>query len=122
VRAPERGETHGRGLLVAGTRVLRARAGAAVFRITDEAVGRRLTVRVHDLLGRPRRTLVEGQRFLSDAAFTWDGTDERGEAVAPGLYVVRAEALAGDEGSARSSSVLLAVAAGTGSSAGGVEP
>ena len=120
VRAPERGEARGRGLLVASARVIRARGSAglgekpAVFRVTDEALGRRLTVRVHDLLGRPLRTLVEGQRFHADAAFVWDGRDERGEAVAPGLYVVRAEALPDDAGSARISTVLLAVAAGAG--------
>jgi len=117
VRAPERGEARGRGLLVASARVIRVRGSAglekpAVFRVTDEALGRRLTVRVHDLLGRPLRTLVEGQRFQADAAFVWDGRDERGEAVAPGLYVVRAEALPDDAGSARISTVLLAVAAG----------
>jgi hypothetical protein len=120
VRAPERGEGRGRGLLVAGARVLRPAGGAgdgaggapAVFRVTEEALGRRLTVRVHDLLGRPLRTLVEGQRFQADAAFVWDGRDERGQAVAPGLYVVRAEALADEPGAARSSNLLLAVAAG----------
>jgi hypothetical protein len=118
VRAPERGQAPGRGLLVAGTRVLRSRdrGAPAVFRVTDEALGRRLTVRVHDLLGRPLRTLVEGQRFVSDAAFTWDGTDERGAAVAPGLYVVRAEALAEEDRAAISSSVLLAVSVGAASS------
>lgn len=126
VRAPERGEARGRGLLVAGTRVLRPGAGGggedggiggpapAVFRVTEEALGRRLTVRVHDLLGRPLRTLVEGQRFDADAAFVWDGRNERGDAVAPGLYVVRAEALADEASGARSSSLLLAVAAGAG--------
>lgn len=127
VRAPERGQTRGRGLLVAGTRVLRSWGAGrpVVFRLTEEAFGRRLTVRVHDLLGRIRRTLVEGQRFVSDAAFTWDGTDERGERVAPGLYVVRAEALAEENGAGRSSSVVLAVAmesAAVGSPAVGAEP
>jgi Lamin Tail Domain len=114
VRAPARGEARGRGLLVAGARVLRARDGGtpALFRITEEALGRRLTVRVHDLLGRPLRTLVDGQRFDTDAAFAWDGRDERGDAVAPGLYVVRAEALPDESGGPRVSSVLLAVAAG----------
>ena len=125
VRAPERGEARGRGLLVASARVIRPRGGGqdagagsssggspAVFRVTEEALGRRLTVRVHDLLGRALRTLVEGQRFQADAAFVWDGSDDRGEVVAPGLYVVRAEALPDDGESARSSSVLLSVAAG----------
>jgi hypothetical protein len=116
VRAPERGEARGRGLLIAGLRVLRAGDGAkpAVFRVTEEARGRRLTVRVHDLLGRPLRTLVEGQRFESDAAFAWDGRDGAGGTVSPGLYVVRAEALPEETGAARSSSLLVAVSPGAG--------
>jgi flagellar hook assembly protein FlgD len=68
-------------------------------------------VRVHDLLGRPLRTLVEGQRFASEGAFVWDGRDDRGDAVPPGLYVVRAEALPEDGAGARASSLPMAVAA-----------
>ena len=101
-------------LLVAGARVLRRRGGVAVpvvLRATAAARGRRLTVRVHDLLGRPLRTLVDGQRFLGDGAFLWDGRDDRGAAVPTGLYVIRAEALPEDGESARASSVPLAVAA-----------
>lgn len=101
-------------LLVAGARVLRRHGGAAVpviLRATAAARGRRLTVRVYDLLGRPLRTLVEGQRFLAEGAFLWDGRDDRGEAVPPGLYVIRAEALPEDGEAARASSVPLAVAA-----------
>jgi len=101
-------------LLVAGARVLRRRGGEAVpvvLRLTAAARGRRLTVRVHDLLGRPLRTLVEGQRFDSEGSFLWDGRDERGAPVPPGLYVIRAEALPEEGASARASSVPMAVAA-----------
>jgi hypothetical protein len=101
-------------LLIAGARVLRRRGGEAVpvvLRLTAAARGRRLTVRVHDLLGRPLRTLVEGQRFGSEGAFLWDGRDERGAPVPPGLYVIRAEALPEEGASARASSLPLAVAA-----------
>jgi len=102
-------------LLVAGARVLRRDSNDAppiVFRATPEAKGRRLTVRVQDLLGRPIRTLVEGQRFVAPGAFLWDGKDDHGAPVPPGLYVVRAEALAENGAPARSSALPLAVAAG----------
>jgi flagellar hook assembly protein FlgD len=101
-------------LLTAGARVLSRRGGEAVpvvLRLTAVARGRRLTVRVHDLLGRPLRTLVEGQRFDSEGAFLWDGRDERGAPVPPGLYVIRADALPEDGVPARASSVPLAVSA-----------
>ncbi len=101
-------------LLVAGSRVLRRRDGGAVpvvLRATASARGRRLTVRVHDLLGRPLRTLVEGQRFASEGAFVWDGRDDRGAPVPPGIYVIRAEALPEENAGARASSVTMAVAA-----------
>jgi flagellar hook assembly protein FlgD len=101
-------------LLVAGARVLRREGGAAVpvvLRVTAAALGRRLTVRVHDLLGRPLRTLVEGQRCTTEVAFLWDGRDDRGDPVPPGIYVIRAEVLPEDGAGARSSSVPLAVAA-----------
>jgi flagellar hook capping protein FlgD len=101
-------------LLVAGARVLRRRAGEAVpvvLRATAAARGRRLTVRVHDLLGRTLRTLVEGQRFVGDGAFLWDGRDDHGAAVPAGLYVIRAEALPEDGEAARASSVPMAVTA-----------
>lgn len=100
-------------LLVAGGRVVRRGNGGAVpvvLRTTSAARGRRLTVRVHDLLGRSVRTLVEGQRFASDGAFVWDGRDDHGDAVAPGLYVIRAEALPEDDAAIRASSVPMAVA------------
>jgi hypothetical protein len=114
LRAPGRGSVARGPLLVAGSRVLRRRGGAAVpvvLRATAASRGRRLTVRVHDLLGRPLRTLVEGQRFASEGAFVWDGRDDRGDAVPPGLYVVRAEALPEDGAGARASSLPMAVAA-----------
>jgi hypothetical protein len=100
-------------LLVAGGRVVRRGNGGAVpvvLRTTPAARGRRLTVRVHDLLGRPVRTLVEGQRFASDGAFVWDGRNDHGDAVAPGLYVIRAEALPEDDAAIHASSVPMAVA------------
>ena len=99
-------------LLVAGARVLRRHGGDAepvVLRLTAAARGRRLTVRVHDLLGRPLRTLVEGQRFASEGAFLWDGRDERGAPVPPGLYVIRADALPEAGAAARATSLPMGV-------------
>jgi hypothetical protein len=101
-------------LLVAGARVLRRDRGVAVpvvLRATSAALGRRLTVHVHDLLGRRLRTLIEGQRCTTEVAFLWDGRDDRGRPVPPGLYVIRAEALPEDGAGARASSIPLAVAA-----------
>jgi len=115
MRAPGVGGSARGPLLVAGARVLRRGAGESppvVFRATAEAKGRRLTVRVQDLLGRPVRTLVEGQRFVAEGAFLWDGRDDHGAPVPPGLYVIRAEALAEEGSPARSSALPLAVAAG----------
>ena len=113
MRAPGSAEAARGPLLIAGSRVLRRRGGGAVpvvLRATGAARGRRLTVRVHDLLGRSLRTLVEGQRFASEGAFVWDGRDDRGAPVPPGLYVIRAEALPDGGERARASSMPMAVA------------
>lgn len=114
MRAPGLSSAAGGPLLIAGARVLRRRGGEAVpvvLRATVEARGRRLTVRVHDLLGRQLRTLVDGQRFSAEEAFLWDGRDDRGAPVPPGLYVIHAEALREEGAPSRASSLSLAVAA-----------
>ena len=113
VQAPGGPPPGGRALLVAGARVLARRAtepAPIVLRATPAARGRRLTVRVHDLLGRPVRTLTEGQRLATDAAFVWDGRDERGEPAPPGLYVVMAEALPEDGAPELRSALSIAIA------------
>jgi hypothetical protein len=113
LRAPGRSSPGGRALLIAGTRVLAVRAREPVpivFRATEAARGRRLTVRVHDLLGRAVRTLTEGQRLATDAAFVWDGSDDQGQPAAAGLYIVRAEALPEDGAAPLRSSLSIAVA------------
>jgi hypothetical protein len=100
-------------LLIGGARVLALEGGVAVrpavFRLAGAARGRSLRVTVHDLLGRSRRTLVDGQRYAGEGAFTWDGRDDDGGAVPPGLYVVRAEALREASVAAQSSSLTVAV-------------
>lgn len=115
LHAPGGPAAGGRALLVAGTRVLSVHAREAVpivFRATEAARGRRLTVRVHDLLGRPVRTLTEGQRLATDAAFVWDGSDDAGLPAPAGLYVVHAEALPEDGVAPLRSSLSIAVAGG----------
>jgi len=92
LRAPEPGATPRGPLLVASAKILRRAEGALLlFRLTPEARGLALTVDVRDLLGRTRRVLLRGQRFVSEGAFAWDGRDDEGQQVPAGIYVVRAE-------------------------------
>lgn len=62
---------------------------AVQIRLTVEP-GTHGTLEVFDLRGQRVRQLHSGA--FGDQPFTWDGTDERGLAVASGVYVVRAEA------------------------------
>jgi aminopeptidase N len=48
----------------------------------------RVTLRVYDVLGRPVRTLVDGRAQGLEQAIEWDGTDDGGRRVGPGLYLV----------------------------------
>ena len=68
-----------------------------------------MRVLVHDLLGRTRRHLVEGQRVLGEAAFVWDGRDDEGMPVPAGAYVARAETIPDRAEPARSGSLALTV-------------
>ena len=112
LRAPEPGVTPHGPLLVASGRVLRRAGGAPLlFRLTPEARGLALTVEVRDLLGRTRRVLVRGQRFVAEGAFAWDGRDLEGRPVPAGIYIVRAEGLTG-EARPRVSTLSVAVSAG----------
>jgi hypothetical protein len=106
-RDPERGA-----LLLASARVLRRGEGSPLLlRTTPDARGRELVIEVFDLLGRSVRTLVDGQRFQSEAAFAWDGRDSNGNWVSPGLYVVAARATAEDGRGPRDSAIPVAVSA-----------
>ena len=68
----------------------------------------RITVDLHDLSGRRVRRLldVEGQNGVYDASsypeLNWDGTDDHGAHVAPGLYLVKVEV----DGDARTGQTL----------------
>src|SRR5688572_19177461 len=114
LRAPDGPGGASRGaLLVASGSVLRRGPGAAplLLRLTAEARGRPLDVRVYDLLGRRVRALVVGQRFASDGAFAWDGRDDAGSWVEPGLYVIAAEAAPSEGRGPRRTALCVAVAA-----------
>jgi hypothetical protein len=64
------------------------------FRVHELSVPRRLTVDIHELSGRRVRRLEEREvrRGLSGGAIpapAWDGRDDGGQLVAPGLYLYR---------------------------------
>jgi len=114
LRAPAPTDAPARGaLLVAVSRSVRRAAGSpvipAVLRLGEASYGSRIRVRVFDLLGRLRRVLVDGQRVLGGGAFLWDGCDDAGEALAAGVYVVRAETLPEEGAVARASSLALSI-------------
>lgn len=113
LRAPDRpGASTGGPLLVASGRVLRRGAGAPLLlRTTSDARGRELVIQVFDLLGRAVRTLVDRQRFESEAAFAWDGRDAAGNWVRPGLYVIAARTVAEAGRGSRDSAIPVAVSA-----------
>jgi hypothetical protein len=111
MHAPPPGAEHR--LLLASPRVLRRRPGAPttpiVLAFGEAASGARVRVLVHDLLGRVRRHLVEGQRILGEAAFVWDGRDDAGDPVPAGAYVARAETIPDGAEPARSGNLALTV-------------
>ena len=113
VQVPGPGDEPGGKLLLAASRVLRRTPGGPVAPVVlafgEVARGRRVRVFVHDLLGRPRRRLVDGQRVLGEAAFIWDGRDDAGEPVPAGTYVARAETIPDGAEPARSGNLALTV-------------
>ena len=49
-------------------------------------------VRIYDVTGRLVRTLIDRRLSRGEHVQVWDGLDDRGTSVAPGVYVVRIEA------------------------------
>jgi len=49
----------------------------------------RVQISVHDPGGRLVRRLVEGERPAGSATVIWDGTDDTGRRLGPGVYFVR---------------------------------
>jgi hypothetical protein len=58
--------------------------------VTPEAGS--ISLHIHDLAGRRIRSLLEGTRAAGIQSLRWDLRDERGALVAPGIYLVMAEA------------------------------
>ncbi|OYD17092.1 hypothetical protein CH330_00935 [candidate division WOR-3 bacterium JGI_Cruoil_03_51_56] len=55
----------------------------------DLAGSRPVTVRIYDNTGRVVHTIVRNRLVSSHARFNWDGRDESGLALAPGIYFYR---------------------------------
>lgn len=113
VAAYRDGVTTSSTLLAAPVRVLRRDgpegAGAIVLELGPGVAERDVRLTILDLRGRVRRVLASGERFGGPAALLWDGRDDGGRPVEPGLYVARLEA-ARSGSAARRASVPLAVA------------
>lgn len=77
--------------------------GQATISFTPSAAAR-VTARIHDLSGRVVRTLLSASdRAAARYDLTWDGSDDVGQSVPAGLYIVRIEAAGLD----RSQRVML---------------
>ncbi len=62
-----------------------SRGGASLqYALTRDA---RVTLTIHDVAGRVVRTLERGVRIAGAHDLTWDGRDERGALLAPGVYL-----------------------------------
>jgi hypothetical protein len=48
------------------------------------------SIRIYDVAGRCVRVLAEGRLMSGRHPFLWEGTDERGKRLSPGLYFIRA--------------------------------
>lgn len=59
------------------------------YRLPEGAGGSRASVRLYDLIGRQVRTLVDGPQLPGDYRLSFDGRDDHGARLAPGLYFVR---------------------------------
>jgi flagellar hook assembly protein FlgD len=58
------------------------------YGVGDERGGP-VRLRIYDVEGRLLRTLIDGTRAQGTAEVWWDGRDDAGRAVAPGVYFVR---------------------------------
>ena len=64
----------------------RTRFHYSVFKLVQPVA---VKVAVYDLSGRRVKTLFDGQQSSGSHAVDWDGTDDQGALVAPGLYLCR---------------------------------
>ncbi len=56
----------------------------------DVATGQELALTVHDLQGGLVRTIFVGEAGIGPRTFSWDGANDRGEAMPSGVYILRA--------------------------------
>lgn len=100
-------------LLAAPERVLRrgegGGGGVLLLELGPAVSDRTVRLTILDLRGRVRRSLAAGERFGGGGALLWDGLDDKGRPVEPGLYVARIEAAA-PKGAPRRASIAIAVA------------
>ncbi len=66
--------------------------------------GSHLDLTVYDVRGRQVRNLIDGRQAAGPGAAAWDGRDDAGKAMSPGIYLLRMRAGAEE----RSASMLLA--------------
>ena len=66
-----------------------------------------VTLSVYDYRGRRVRRLLTGQPAGSEGTATWDGRDDGGERLPPGIYVVKLEALAARGGEVSAKGVVV---------------
>jgi hypothetical protein len=64
--------------------------GTTIAYSLPRAMAARLVI--YDVTGRAVRTLVDGTQEAGTLQVTWDGRDDRGSRVSPGMYVYRLEA------------------------------
>ncbi|MDQ2695055.1 MAG: flagellar hook assembly protein FlgD [Pseudomonadota bacterium] len=75
--------------------------------LADAASG--LTVDIVDASGQVLRRLPLGERAAGDGAFAWDGYDQNGNRLPPGVYGLRAEGILRGRPTALATQVLAAV-------------
>lgn len=66
-------------------------SGVLTIRAAFDAPRSRVTMRIHDRRGRLRRALLQGVEVGSVVEVRWDGTDEGGKPVRPGIYILTLE-------------------------------
>ncbi len=66
-----------------------------------------VTLSVYDHRGRRVRRLLDGQPSGSEGAVAWDGRDDSGRRLPPGIYVVKLEALAVRGGAVEAKGVVV---------------
>jgi hypothetical protein len=67
-------------------------AAETAIRFSVPAPGAKVTLRIVDVAGREVRNLLNGEKVLGSRALTWDGRNDRGAAVASGLYFCELQA------------------------------